>query len=295
MSAGKTSMPQEFKQIADIGRTLIRQTQKPRKELLSQMTEALRTGGVKAKIPLIQQAVSQQKQALGGALTSTAEQLASKNIGGPFAQRALAGMRLAGEQNIAGIPTQMAEGLIKQTMPFLSNTQSLGMGGISQAGQASFAADAFNAQQFAKLMGDIRESLMGAGQMAGGCLHPDCRIETPDGAIRVEDIRPGATVWSRGARGARVPARVLRTVARYVGAQWAQLKLQAPGGAFIVSPTHPLPDGTLIERRYGGEYVVGATSYTYDIEVDGPTGVYYVNGFELGSTLDGRHAVQQAA
>lgn len=287
MSAGKTSMPQEFKQLADMGRKMIGQTGPARKEVLRQLTEALKTGGVKAKIPLIQQAVSQSNQATSTALSQTAEQLAQHNVGGPFASRIMAQQRLAGDQATAAIPTGMAERLIGQFTPFLQGTQSLGMGSLSQAGQASFAADAFNAQQFKALMQDIKSSLQGAG--AAACLHPESRIETPEGSVRVADLNPGDMVWSESKGGARIPAKVVATAQRYVGLVHQMLEIHAPGGVFFVTPTHPLPSGSLIGNVHGGMLVMNDREFTCDIAVDGPTGVYFVNGFALGSTLDARH------
>lgn len=287
MSAGKTSIPAEFRQVADIARSMIAQTGPFRKETLRQGMEALKTGGVRAKIPLIQQAVSQSQQATSRALSSTSEELAKRNIGGPFASRILAGQRQAGAETAARLPTMIAENVIQRTTPFALGTQGMGLGGLSQAGQASFASDAFNAQQFAKLMGDIRQSLQ-SSSMAAACLHPDSRIETPNGSVPVKDIRPGDEVWTKGEAGGRVPAKVVMQAQRYVGSGHIMLSLEAPGGTVCVTPMHPDEHGHPIGHSVRGPYVQGVTDYTCDIEVDGPTGVYYVNGLALGSTLDAR-------
>jgi len=298
MGAGKTSVPTEFKQLGQLAQGMIAQTNKPRKLLLQQMTEALRTGGVHAKIPMIQQAVSRANQATATSMAQTAEQLASRNIGGPFAGRILAGQRLAGEQVSAAIPTQMAQQMIQQTQPFLSATQSLGAGALAQTGQAVFASDAFNAQQFKAFMEDLKDSIMGGAQMGASCLHPDSLVETPDGAVRVVDIVPGMMVWSQGAAGARVPARVSITASRYVGDDHPFMEIEALGGRVLVSPNHPMPDGTPLERVLRGKYVFSRQVFadsTHDILVDSPTGIYFVRGLALGSTLDTRHRTSRWA
>lgn len=161
--ASKTSLPPEFQKLEGVGKNLIHEAAPFRQALLSQGAEALTTGGVKAKIPLIQQMVSSSNQALSQGLTQTSEQLAKRNIGGPFAASMLAGQRQAGLQQIAGIPSSVAERVIAQTAPFAMGATQAGMGAIAQAGQASFASDAFNAQQFKAAMEDIKSSLSSIG------------------------------------------------------------------------------------------------------------------------------------
>jgi hypothetical protein len=73
-----------------------------------QTTEALRTGGTQAKIPLIQQAVGASKSATSKALTDTEASLGNQR-NTPFGQEILARTRLAGNQQTKGIPVQIAE------------------------------------------------------------------------------------------------------------------------------------------------------------------------------------------
>jgi hypothetical protein len=294
MSGGKTSLPPEFSELAKRAYAMLNQTAPARKLALGQLTEAMRTGGVKAKIPLIQQAVSASNQATSRALTDTAASLAQRNVGGPFAANILASQRLQGAQATAALPTGIAERLISQTMPFLSSTQSLGTGGLAQVGQANFASDAFNAQQYAKLMEDIKGSLSSAGA-AAACLHPDARIETPHGSVKVKELNPGDPVWSLDRYGRRVRAFVNATGKRLVRADHRMLHVEAEGGFFLVSPNHPLPDGRPISAVVGGTLYSRMTDYTCDIAVDSPSGVYFVNGFALGSTLDPRNFRVEAA
>jgi hypothetical protein len=297
MSAGKVDVPSEFGQLADVAKQMLAQTAKPRKLLLKQLTEALKTGGVKAQIPMIQQAVSRANQATAGAMTQTAAQLASRNIAGPFAQRILAGMRMAGNETAAQIPTQMAQQLINQTIPFVSATQSLGMGGLGQAGQASLSADAFNAQQFKALMEDIKDSIQSSAMMGAACLHPETAIATPDGPVRIAELAMGDAVLSQDANGRPCIATVQELVRRFVGVDWPMLRFDAPDGLLVVSAAHPLPDGTPISSHGGTPTTSGeaGTLITMDIRVDGPTGVYCASGVWLGSTLDARHRLYREA
>lgn len=147
------------------GRQMLRQTKAPRQLMLRQLTEALRTGGVGAKIPAIQQAVSRSNQATASMTAQTAEQMASKNIGGPFAARTIAGMRLAGAQQSAAIPTEMAQQLIGQFTPVMMGTQQLGMGAFSQSAQAAQQLAEFNASQRQQQI--LQGGLFGGGRIAG--------------------------------------------------------------------------------------------------------------------------------
>jgi hypothetical protein len=269
--------------LQDISNRLIAQTNQPRKLILKQLTEALRTGGVKAKIPLIQQAVSAANRELGGSLARTSEQLAARNIGGPFAQRILAQNRVAGEQGIAAIPTQTAEQLISQFTPFLASTQALGVSALSQIAQLKQAADMFN-------QGSIPFSRTGQTGLLGGiCLHPDTCIDTPTGPIPVDELLPGDVVWTLGEGGEKRNAFVVRTT-KQLAPGHKVLRIEAPNGPILVSAGHPLPDGTPIGEVYHGEEFPLDELYTCDIAVSGPSGIYYTNGLALGSTIDDRFA-----
>lgn len=152
-------------EMAARSRGLMQQTNAPRREILSQLTEALRTGGVGAKIPSIQRAVESSNQQNSQALGQTAEQLAAKNIGGTAGARIMAGQRLAGAQQTSQIPTTMAQQVIAQFMPFLSQVQGLGFGGLSQAGQAQQQQEQFNtAQRNAAIQGG---GLFGGSKILG--------------------------------------------------------------------------------------------------------------------------------
>lgn len=86
-----------------------------RRETYGQLTELLRTGGVGARVPIIQAAVANQRGATSAALRGTQGQLSSAGLANtPFGQRIMAEQRAGGQQNIAGIPAQMAEALFGQ-------------------------------------------------------------------------------------------------------------------------------------------------------------------------------------
>lgn len=84
-------------------------------ELFRQITEALRTGGVGAQLPIIQQSVSGANQALSDTLRQTEGSLASSGLSRtPYGQRILAQTRQEGSQAIGRIPTDIASQFIGQ-------------------------------------------------------------------------------------------------------------------------------------------------------------------------------------
>jgi hypothetical protein len=83
------------------------------RELYGQGLEALRTGGIRAQIPMIQQALERSKQATSTALAETDVSLGQAGLKDTvFGQRIRGGLTLAGKQNANQIPTDLASKLI---------------------------------------------------------------------------------------------------------------------------------------------------------------------------------------
>jgi hypothetical protein len=144
-------------------------------ESSAQQLEALRTGGVGAKIPLIQRSVEASKQATGTALAATKDDLAAAGIGAtPFGQNILAQTRMRGEQAASQIPPAIAEDVIHGGTTGLDSIRSaLGFGAAGSRALTSSAGlelgrEEFNSEQFAKFMEDLKSSLQGIGMSAGG-------------------------------------------------------------------------------------------------------------------------------
>lgn len=269
--------------LAARGANMLKQTRPVRNEALSQLLAAMQGGKVAGRIPMIQQAVSQSNQASATAQRQTAEGLAQRNVGGPFAASALGQLRQQGLQTSAAIPTQMSQQIIGQYLPFAGQVQQMGMGAFSTAAQSQQQLNEFNASQ-------RQQSAMGGGGGILGiiCLEPDARIDGEHGSTAVQDIVPGDTVWSIGRKGEKILAKVMVSAKRYVGSGKKMLLLEGPTGPFLVSPNHPDVDGKpLVERFPDKLHGINAYDYTCDIQVDSFTGAYFVNGFPMGSTLDG--------
>lgn len=107
-------------------------------EFMRQLSEALRTGGIGAQIPIIQQAVSGANQATSQALRGTEASLASSGLAGtPYGQRTLAETRMSGAQQAARIPTDYAQQFIGGIPQFTQGLLGQVLGAIRKQQTAS--------------------------------------------------------------------------------------------------------------------------------------------------------------
>jgi len=131
------------------------------------------------------------------------------------------------------------------------------------------------------------------------CLAKGTLIDTPRGAVAVEEMRVGMPVWTTAHGGDRVAGVVLKVVQVLVpvGHRVMHLKL-ADGRELFASPAHPTADGRTLSALLPGDLLDGSritqieqTVYigaaTYDILPSGPSGFYWANGILVGSTLAG--------
>ena len=129
------------------------------------------------------------------------------------------------------------------------------------------------------------------------CLARGTLVAVPDGGVGVETLRIGDAVWTLDEHGARIPAEVIAigSTAAPAGHKVVRLGL-ADGRSVTASPGHPLADGRRLGDLRAGDSVDGsvvvaaelvayAGARTYDLAVSGPSGIYFVDGIPLGSTL----------
>jgi hypothetical protein len=129
------------------------------------------------------------------------------------------------------------------------------------------------------------------------CLAAHTHIDTPHGAVFVEDIKAGDTVWTVNASGKRVAAPVVKVARVPVSAGHILVHAVLEDGRELwASPGHPTADGRRLVDVQPGDWLDGTrvgsveqVSYdgpaTYDLLPAGTTGFYWADGILMGSTL----------
>lgn len=129
------------------------------------------------------------------------------------------------------------------------------------------------------------------------CLAASAMIATPNGPVRVTDLRPGMLVFTASAAGTRFAAPVMETGSIEVPAGHLMVHLVlADGRELLVSPGHRTADGRQLGTLSAGDTLDGSSivhwelvpyagDRTYDLLPAGPTGDYWANGVLLSSTL----------
>lgn len=129
------------------------------------------------------------------------------------------------------------------------------------------------------------------------CLAASTLVSTPDGPVRVTDIRPGMSVWTEGAGGGRIAESVVEVVSMQVPAGHLMVHLVLNDGReLLVSPGHRTADGRPAGALKAGDALDGSTiriwelvpysgDRTYDLLPAGTTGHYWANGILMSSTL----------
>lgn len=129
------------------------------------------------------------------------------------------------------------------------------------------------------------------------CLAAGTLIDTPRGAVAVENLRAGDSVWTLNEAGGRVSATILRTSRVPVPKSHQVIHLTLSDGRELwASPSHPTIDGRVLGDLGVNDILDGArvillerltyeASATYDLQPSGDTGFYWANGILMGSTL----------
>lgn len=163
-------------QLARISSRLFKESDPTRKLLFGQMNEALKTGGIRARIPIIQRAITQMKTANSQALAASKANLARMNLGSdPVSQGFLTSLGMSGRQAESQLPTEMAMQFITQAPGFANQTTGMGISGLGTAAginrsfsgsQLQYSFDPFQYINEAKDAFNLTGG--GAGRSAGG-------------------------------------------------------------------------------------------------------------------------------
>lgn len=129
------------------------------------------------------------------------------------------------------------------------------------------------------------------------CLAAGTLIDTPRGAVRVEELQVGDPVWTQDEAGRRVPGTILMVGSMNIPASHQMTHVTLSDGRELwASAGHPTADRQRLgELRIGNsldgarvvqmEHVPYDELYTFDILPSGTTGFYWANEILMGSTL----------
>jgi hypothetical protein len=139
--------------------------------------------------------------------------------------------------------------------------------------------------------------LLGYQRMCPICLAKNTLIDTPVGAIAIQQLQTGDAVWTESTSGERVVTSVTMASKTLVPSNHKMIELiLSDGRTLLVSSGHPTIDGRTVGDLISGNLYDNARvvttkrvpysdEYTYDILPSGETGFYFANGIPLDSTL----------
>lgn len=175
---GKTPSTHAANQLAQLSSKSFFESDPSRRSFFKQLNEALQTGGVGARIPIIQRAVEGQNAVNAANLVNTQGLLARGGLGGtPYGVNQLAGQTAAGAQASADIPTRIAMEMIAGAPSAV--TAGSGIPGLAAAAslqQQAQAQGAATAAGTGQAGGAILASLLGrsyGGSPGSGPATPD--------------------------------------------------------------------------------------------------------------------------
>lgn len=146
---------------------LTAETRPIRQELSSQFQEALTTGGIGARIPIITAMQEQSKAATANALRGTGEQLSAQGLARtPFGASILAGVRQQGDLATSLIPSSVAQSFIGGAPSFAMAPVGAMIGGAGTLANVQANRDIAKGQQQI----DYYKMIMQGASSLGGVL-----------------------------------------------------------------------------------------------------------------------------
>jgi hypothetical protein len=136
------------------------------------------------------------------------------------------------------------------------------------------------------------------------CLAAGILIDTPNGAVAVENLEIGDSVWTMNEAGERVTGTILEVGSIRVPSTHHVIHiLLSDGRELWASPGHPTADGRTLRDLKTGDGLDGAQIIlmerlpyngvsTYDLLPSGSTGFYWANGLLMDSTLQ-THGIEK--
>lgn len=150
-------------------RDLSSETKPIREVLSSQYLEALNTGGIGARIPIITAMQDQSRMGTANALRGTSDQLATAGLARtPYAASILANTRLQGDTATAMIPSQVASGFISGAPQYAMAPVGAMIGGAGSLASTQANRDIAKGNQQTQLYSSLIQASASAAASAGG-------------------------------------------------------------------------------------------------------------------------------
>ena len=133
MGGGSKGESGASKDLGKLAKRFEKETRGTRGELVDQMYEALTTGGVGARIPIISKAVESSQRATSESLKALDAQLAQTGLAGtPFGVRARQEAEQGGRFATSQISPNIISQIISQIPGFVTGQQQIAVSGLGQ-------------------------------------------------------------------------------------------------------------------------------------------------------------------
>lgn len=157
MGSGGKGGGDASKDLGKIAKEFFKETKDIRGELEDQFLEALTTGGVGARIPIIEKAQEASRMATSNSLQQLDTQLAQSGLAGtPFGNRIRADALMSGRRETAMIPTNIVGQLLQQVPGYVTGANQTVVSGLGNAASAEAAGANANANLLGALMSSFR-------------------------------------------------------------------------------------------------------------------------------------------
>jgi len=157
-SVGKVDTPEGVGRLENFGKRVLNESGPMRKQVLQQLEEALSTGSVGARIPLMQRAAESSLLGASDAYDQAQESLGAR-AATPFGQSALAGARTQGALGAGQVPANFILPFMQSGPGIVGGFQNLGIEGLTGGSELRLSQEQFNAEQTAAFMRDLKDSI----------------------------------------------------------------------------------------------------------------------------------------
>jgi hypothetical protein len=159
MGGGGKGESKSSKDLSELAQQFAAETGPTRRTLIDQMYEALTTGGVGARIPLVDRAVESSQRATSESLRALDTQLAQTGLAGtPFGERIRAGTEQQGRLATSQVSPNIIGQMIQQIPGFVTGQQQIAVQGLSGAVSGEAQQAGAQASLLAAMMSPFRFS-----------------------------------------------------------------------------------------------------------------------------------------